>query len=424
MEDRVEEAQPETESNPEGKEGGWLTVMACSILMFWVAGFSTAWGVLQTALLRSGSPTKNATALSFVGTLLNTIGIMFSTLVVALMDRAGCPITPISGVVLFSVGVLASGLVISEDHSVAGLFGTLAILGGAGYCILFTVSNVVPVQFFRRRLGFASGIVKAAGGLGGAILSISVDGLVRRVGVQWTFHILGFMILGTGLPAAWFLRERDCEKQRPKVFQWSTLRLFKCLGFTATFLTGAIGSFALWVPVFFVPLFAESLGYSSTASAGLISGFNIASTVGRLGSGAFCDWIGSFNSLVLMTLLNTVSMLAVWPVSSSLAPLVVFVILIGLSSGAFFVTLPTAAAGLFDVAMGQIAVTVVMTGWSPGNLAGAPIAAALLGSQIDLGNRMDPFYAMIFYSGCCAFLALCCAAVGRFSQSWKPMVCC
>lgn len=35
-----------------------------------------------------------------------------------------------------------------------------------------------------------------------------MDGLISRLGPAWTFRIIGFMTLATGLPAAWLIKER------------------------------------------------------------------------------------------------------------------------------------------------------------------------------------------------------------------------
>ena len=35
-----------------------------------------------------------------------------------------------------------------------------------------------------------------------------MDGLIQRLGVPWTYRIIGFLTLATGLPAAWLVQER------------------------------------------------------------------------------------------------------------------------------------------------------------------------------------------------------------------------
>ena len=73
---------------------------------------------------------------------------------------------------------------------------------------------MTPAQYFSRKRGLANGIVYASGGLGGTVISFAMDGLIARLGPAWTFRIIGFMTLGTGLPAAWLIKERAPIKGR------------------------------------------------------------------------------------------------------------------------------------------------------------------------------------------------------------------
>lgn len=70
------------------------------------------------------------------------------------------------------------------------------------------VVSVTPAQYFRAKRGIANGIVYAAGGLGGAVISFVMNALLERVGVQWTFRIIGFATWVTGLPAAYLIKQR------------------------------------------------------------------------------------------------------------------------------------------------------------------------------------------------------------------------
>jgi nitrate/nitrite transporter NarK len=70
------------------------------------------------------------------------------------------------------------------------------------------VTSSTPAQYFRKKRGLANGLVFAGGGFGGAILSLALDPLIRATGLAWSFRIIGLATLATGLPAAWFLKER------------------------------------------------------------------------------------------------------------------------------------------------------------------------------------------------------------------------
>ena len=64
------------------------------------------------------------------------------------------------------------------------------------------VVSVTPTQYFSRKMGLANGIVYAAGGLGGTVISFALDTLIHKVGPPWTFRIIGLLTLGTGFTSS------------------------------------------------------------------------------------------------------------------------------------------------------------------------------------------------------------------------------
>lgn len=81
------------------------------------------------------------------------------------------------------------------------------------------VVSVTPAQYFRAKRGIANGIVYAAGGLGGAVISFLLNALLTNVGTAWTFRILGFMTWATGLPAAYLVKQR-LPIPRSEIVEW------------------------------------------------------------------------------------------------------------------------------------------------------------------------------------------------------------
>lgn len=84
---------------------------------------------------------------------------------------------------------------------------------------LYQVVSTTPAQYFKAKRGIANGIVYAGGGLGGTVISFILDALLASVGIEWTFRILGFLIIATGIPAAYLVKER--APIRPtKMLEW------------------------------------------------------------------------------------------------------------------------------------------------------------------------------------------------------------
>lgn len=218
------------------------------------------------------------------------------------------------------------------------------------------------------------------------------------------------MILGTGLPAAWLITERAPIKPT-QMLEW---RLFKDTRFAVLFAAGAIGTFPLFVPAFFLPLYTSALGLPSSAGAGLVAAFNFSSAIGRLSCGFACDRLGSLNTLFLSLVLSTLSLFVLWPVSSSIGPLIVFVIINGSANGGFFSTMPTVVGNVFGSARVSVAVGMIVSGWLGGYLLGAPIAGYILNASGGKDGGIGAYRPAIFYAGSMATAATVLAGVVRF----------
>lgn len=295
----------------------------------------------------------------------------------------------------------------------------------------FIVVGSVPAQYFSKKRGLANGIVFACGGLGGAVISFLFDGLIKAVGTGWMFRIIGFITLATGFPAAWFITDRVPPNRRTFI-EW---QLFKDFRFAVLFLAGAVATFPLLVPPFFLPLYSTSLGLSSSTAAALVAGFNLASAVGRIGSGFLSDRLGPLNTLAGSLFLNGLSLLALWPVSTSLGPLIVFVVLNGAAAGGFFALMPTVAGQVFGSARVSVALGMLVTGWSGGYLMvrlrrlhnthrltkfqGAPIAGYILAAYGGQSSGFKAYRPAIYYAGSMALGAAGLVTLVRLRMSPK-----
>jgi MFS family permease len=213
-------------------------------------------------------------------------------------------------------------------------------------------------------------------------------------------------------------------------------QLFRDSKFTVLFLAGTVGksratmatipftntipaTFPLFVPPFFLPLYARSIGQSSQVGAALLAAFNFSSALGRVLCGLLSDKFGSVNSLLLSLLLSAVSMLVLWPISTSLAPLIVFLIINGMGNGGFFAIMPTVVGNVFGSARVSVAMGMMVTGWTGGYLLGAPIAGYLLEAYGGEKGGFESYRPAIFYAGSMALGAAGMVAYVRFSMSRK-----
>jgi MFS family permease len=227
------------------------------------------------------------------------------------------------------------------------------------------------------------------------VLSFSLDAIIQKLGVPWAFYMLGFMALATGLPAAWIVKDRSPVRSTSFI-EW---HLFGDFSFLMVFFAGAVATFALFVPAFFLPLYTHSLGLPSSTGAALLAGFNFSTAIGRLISGFSCDYIGPLNTIFIAMLVNAMTMLSIWPASDTLAPLVAFAIINGVANGSFFTSMPTAVGTLYGSARVPVAMGMVITGWTGGYFAGAPIAGYILQAYGGKNPDQWAYRPAIFYAG-------------------------
>ncbi|ETS73622.1 hypothetical protein PFICI_14568 [Pestalotiopsis fici W106-1] len=389
---------------------GWVIASACAVMTWWFVGITYCWGIIQSALVAQGLSTP--ATLSYVGSLAVTFVSILAPASAGVIARAGARNTAILGVFLLGLGNILSGFATS---SVGGLFATNGIVMGFGVALSFMVCSTTPAQYFYRKRGLANGIVFAGGGLGGAVISFIMDELIIKLGIPWTFRVIGLMTLATGLPAAWLIRERVPVRSQSRI-EW---RLFRDPQFVILFAAGAVGTFPLFVPPFFLPLYVNSLGLSSSTAAGLLAGFNFASAIGRIGCGALCDALGALNTLFASLFICALSMLIIWPASHSLAPLAAFVVINGLSNGGFFATMPTVVGNIFGSARLSVAMGMIVTGWAGGYLMGAPIAGFLLNAYGGENRGLNPYRPAMYYAGAMALASALLVLIARMRFSVK-----
>ncbi|KAJ5788681.1 hypothetical protein N7457_003671 [Penicillium paradoxum] len=380
---------------PDGGEA-WIVISGCAVLTWWCIGTPYCWGILQAALVKEGVSTSST--LAFVGSLATACVAFLGLLNAQIVRKLGTRKSAFVGVFFLGLGEVLSGF---SAMNIGGLFATAGVVMGFGISLCFMVVSVTPAQYFRAKRGIANGIVYGVGGLGGAVISFVMDALLDRVGVQWTFRIIGFAIWATGLPAAYLIKQR-VPIARSAVVDW---RLFRNIRFCLLFAVGAIATFPLLVPPFFLPLFTASLGMSSSTGAGIVAAFNFASALGRLLCGVCSDFFGPLNTLFMSLLLSALSMMIIWPISTSIGPLIVFVIVNGMANGGFFSTMPTVVGNTFGSARVSVVMGMVVTGWAGGYLLGAPIAGYILDAAGGESKGMTAYRAAIFYAGGMAILA-------------------
>ncbi|KAJ3496080.1 hypothetical protein NLG97_g2920 [Lecanicillium saksenae] len=399
------------ESVPDGGYG-WVVIGACAVVSFWLTGVNYSWGVMQSALVEKGL--GSASTLSFVGSIPATLISVMAMVNARIIRKIGTRWTAVTGISIICLAQILSGF---TTESIPGLYITAGVMLGVGMSLCFTVCSVTPAQYFKRRRGLANGLVFAGGGLGGAIITIVEGILIQRFGAAWAYRVMGLATFATGLPAAFFIKERSAVAVVGSI-EW---QLFKDVRFSLMFVAGAIATFPLLVPAFFLPLYSSSLGLSASTGAALLAGFNFSSAVGRILCGLLSDKAGPINTMFICLLVSSLGMLVLWPTSTTVGPLAVFAVLNGAANGGFFSTIPTVVGNVFGSARVVVALGMIVTGWAGGYLMGAPIAGYILDAYGGQEGGLHAYRPAMFYAGSLALGAAALVAVMRLRMN-VPML--
>lgn len=181
------------------------------------------------------------------------------------------------------------------------------------------------------------------------------------MGVPWTFRILAFLLWAVCLPAACLIKQPPGAKATLPALQWFR---FKEPRFIVLLIASSVGCFPLFVPPYFIPIFARSISSSGSVAIVALTVWNLASTVGRVGAGWVADTrLGALNTFMISMFLCGISALAIWPFASSVGLLIFFAVVNGIGCGSFFSLFTTVLGSVFGPENTMGILPMVWTGW-------------------------------------------------------------
>ncbi|KAJ7256824.1 major facilitator superfamily domain-containing protein [Mycena haematopus] len=409
--------------------GAWSFLAAAFIVVAIVWAFPNAYGVFLDAYLQDPryASQKNA------GSLLPLIGTLSSRIIYC----SGTVINPAAARyphhrrksmwlgALLCGGTLFGASYATELFQLIFLQGVLYAVGGS---LLYLPCISFMSEWFVARRGIANGILFAGNTAGGLVLPLALPPLISKYGSSKTLRILGIVIAVLLFLLLPFVKGR-LPQTRVRI-QGPAPRgardWMKHRSFWLFLAVNTLQCLAYFVPIIYLPTFANDLGLSALSSALTLAMLNAASVVGRLSMGYLSDkfnpWI-----LALVTLVTTsVATFILWGVlSHSFGGLLAFGIAYGSIAGGWsslwtgFVR-PIAND---DPALSTMLYGYLLLSRGIGNIVSTPISTKLLvyTSQPHNGTMSDStgfdvgggrFEKVIIYVGTCFAGAAGVAALG------------
>ena len=276
---------------------------------------------------------------------------------------------------------MGTGLVLTSQVDRLWLgYVTYGIGVGVAVACGYVPMVAVVGGWFERRRSAAIGIAVAGIGLGTLLVSPLAAAAIERWG--WRSTYIGFAIVATSvlLVCAWFIAPppKSEHAQAASSVRSVAGRATRSREFVILYISGFIGSLALFsVFVFLVP-YAQDEGIAEVKAATLISIVGGASIVGRIGLSALGDRVGRIRIYQVSFFVMALSY-PIWGVAGdSYGVLVVFALAMGAGYGGFIALSPAVAAELFGTdGMGRTVGT-LYTSAGVGALIGPPLAGWLV----------------------------------------------
>ncbi|KAG0288821.1 hypothetical protein BGZ96_007443 [Linnemannia gamsii] len=171
---------------------GWAVVLGAFMIQFCVFGFNFSWGVYQEHYVNENIfPGAGLTDISWAGTI--GAGSVFITgpFQSSMTRPFGTRPVIATGIVISACGLVLASFV----TKVWQLYLTQGFLFGLGAGMAILPALAVPVQWFDKKRGLASGISVAGSGIGGAALAPLNRYLISRVGYEWALRIMAIMFI-------------------------------------------------------------------------------------------------------------------------------------------------------------------------------------------------------------------------------------
>lgn len=209
-----------------------------------------------------------------------------------IFDTKGSKILFIPGTVLFTLSLM----LVSICRQYYQFILAQSILFGIGDAMLFYPTISAISHWFNKRRGLALGIVVAGSSLGGMAWPPIIESLIRGVGFGWALRIVGFLSLALLAPACFMVVPR-LPPRKGGLDPQEMNATFKDTTFWLLVAGMLLVMWGMFIPFYYLPLYAAEHGLDATFSNNLITILNAGSLVGRLLSGALADKIGKYGAI-------------------------------------------------------------------------------------------------------------------------------
>ncbi|KAK2590489.1 hypothetical protein QQS21_011822 [Conoideocrella luteorostrata] len=329
---------------------GWVCAACVSLVNAHTWGLNSSYGVFLAHYLANNTfPGATALEYAFVGSLSISCALIVSPIATICVRELGTKPTMFAGVIMETVSLICA----SFANKIWHLFLTQGVLFGFGMGFLFTPSVGIVPQWFSTKRSLANGFSACGSGLGGLLYSFASGAMIRNLGLEWAFRILGILAFVVNTACILLIKDRN------KIIGSSQLAFDTTLLKRPEFLLllgfGWFSMLGYVVLIFSLANYANEIGLGAPEAALISAFFNLGQGVGRPLVGYFSDRTGRINMSGFMTFLTGLFALVIWINAKAYGVLIFFAIICGSVAGTFWTTIGPVTAevvGLRNVPSG------------------------------------------------------------------------
>ncbi|KAJ3367634.1 hypothetical protein GGF31_007183 [Allomyces arbusculus] len=355
----------------------WLSVIVTFATYFSAFGLHYAYGLFQDWYQRYDFPDASPSSLALAGALQPASMFLCGIVVGDLSERVPFRTVVFAGTIVIGIAIALASFATQVWH----LCLTQGVLFGVGCSLVYYPVTSLPSQWWVKNRSLATGIGMAGSGAGPLVYSLVISELLPRLGSKVTLRVMGAGTVAILLVATALIRTRFPARRRSTTNAdssiWTPLRDRRLQLILASRLCISIGYL---LPFVFLPNYVVAVvGAPPSFAALLLTLINALSFAGRIITGWLADRAGNVNMYALSILLTGSGTLALWlPAGNVHGMLIAYASVFGLTAGAYIALLPSVLAQLFGAhrlpsMLGSVAIANAV-----GNLAGPPIAGALI----------------------------------------------
>ena len=233
-------------------------------------------------------------------------------------ERFGMKRIVLTGGLMYGVGLILTGF----SDSTAEIVLSFSLLSGLGMCVVYGCLIGNSVAFFPDYRGMAGGITTAAFGISSVILPPVSEFLIRQMGVEIAFLLLGsvsaiavaacaavIIPCPDGFcPEGWHANDSDQPEESVNL-NWDEM-IRKPVFYIMLLMLTCGGTSGLMIISGASGMAQEMIGFTAAEAAAVVAGLSVCNAGGRLLSGVISDRLGRVRTLQGALLLALAAMFA------------------------------------------------------------------------------------------------------------------